>query len=144
MYKSILAVSEGGPDAGMSFRLAARVASLFDGCVDASAYNALSFSAWVSGGDITGCNFKSQMQTFEQRPTSQNPPGACDSTAGSCYGFPAAAVTLGTTPTTFTLKFADLVGATHVNPMPKAATGWRRRRVTPKARMATNSARPGS
>ncbi len=35
MYKSILAVSEGGPDAEMSFRLAARVAALFDGTVDA-------------------------------------------------------------------------------------------------------------
>ena len=35
MYKSILAISEGGPDAEMSFRLAARVAQLFDGTVDA-------------------------------------------------------------------------------------------------------------
>src|SRR5262249_11055777 len=35
MYKSILAVSEGGPDAAMSFRLAARVAGQFDGAVDA-------------------------------------------------------------------------------------------------------------
>jgi rhodanese-related sulfurtransferase len=29
MHKSILAISEGGPDAGMSFRLAARIAGLF-------------------------------------------------------------------------------------------------------------------
>ena len=35
MIKSILAVSEGGPDAVMSFRLAARVAAAFDGAVDA-------------------------------------------------------------------------------------------------------------
>jgi len=35
MYKSILAVSEGGPDAEMSFRLAANIAVLFDGAVDA-------------------------------------------------------------------------------------------------------------
>jgi len=33
--KSILAVSEGGPDAMMSFRLAGRVADLFEGAVDA-------------------------------------------------------------------------------------------------------------
>ncbi|HYD07243.1 MAG TPA: universal stress protein, partial [Reyranella sp.] len=33
--KSILAVSEGGPDAAMSFKLAARVAAEFDGAVDA-------------------------------------------------------------------------------------------------------------
>ena len=35
MIKSILAVSEGGPDAATSFRLAARVAGLFDVAVDA-------------------------------------------------------------------------------------------------------------
>lgn len=35
MYKSILAISEGGPDAAMSFGLAARIASMFDGAVDA-------------------------------------------------------------------------------------------------------------
>ena len=35
MYKSILAISEGGPDAAMSFRLAARIAELFGGTVDA-------------------------------------------------------------------------------------------------------------
>ena len=35
MIKSVLAVSEGGPDAAMSFRLAARVAAQFDGAVDA-------------------------------------------------------------------------------------------------------------
>ena len=35
MYKSILAISEGGPDAVMSFRLAAQLAALFDATVDA-------------------------------------------------------------------------------------------------------------
>src|SRR6266851_5501416 len=35
MYKSILAISEGGPDAAMSFGLAARMASMFGGTVDA-------------------------------------------------------------------------------------------------------------
>jgi nucleotide-binding universal stress UspA family protein len=35
MYKSILAISEGGPDAAMSFGLAARIASMFKGAVDA-------------------------------------------------------------------------------------------------------------
>ncbi len=35
VYKSILAISEGGPDAVMSFRLAARIAAEFDGTVDA-------------------------------------------------------------------------------------------------------------
>jgi nucleotide-binding universal stress UspA family protein len=35
MYKTILAVSEGGPDAAMSFRLAAQLAASFDATVDA-------------------------------------------------------------------------------------------------------------
>lgn len=35
MYKSILAISEGGPDAVWSFRLAATMASMFDAVVDA-------------------------------------------------------------------------------------------------------------
>jgi nucleotide-binding universal stress UspA family protein len=35
MYKSILAISEGGPEAVMSFRLAAKIASAFEGTVDA-------------------------------------------------------------------------------------------------------------
>lgn len=35
MYKSILAISEGGPEAAMSFRLAAMIAAMFDGTVDA-------------------------------------------------------------------------------------------------------------
>ena len=35
MFKSILAVSEGGPDAAMSFNLATRVAGIFNGTVDA-------------------------------------------------------------------------------------------------------------
>ena len=35
MFKSILAISEGGPDAAMSFGLAARIASMFAGTVDA-------------------------------------------------------------------------------------------------------------
>lgn len=35
VYKSILAISEGGPDAEMSFRLAARIAAMFEGTVDA-------------------------------------------------------------------------------------------------------------
>src|SRR5215813_12317558 len=35
MFKSILAISEGGPDAAMSYSLAALVASMFKGTVDA-------------------------------------------------------------------------------------------------------------
>ena len=48
MIRSILAVSEGGPDAVMSFRLASRVAGVFGGAVDA-----LHLPVGLSGG-ITG------------------------------------------------------------------------------------------
>jgi nucleotide-binding universal stress UspA family protein len=49
MFKSILAVSEGGPDAAMSFRLAARVAGQFEGSVDA-----LHLPVGASGGVAGG------------------------------------------------------------------------------------------
>ncbi|MFI4998889.1 MAG: universal stress protein [Reyranellales bacterium] len=49
MIKSILAVSEGGPDAAMSFRLAARVAAAFEGAVDA-----LHLPVGAAGGMVGG------------------------------------------------------------------------------------------
>lgn len=49
MFKSILAVSEGGPDAAMSFRLASRVADAFDGTVDA-----LHLPVGPAGGAVGG------------------------------------------------------------------------------------------
>lgn len=49
MFKSILAVSEGGPDAAMSFKLAGRVASAFDGTVDA-----LHLPVGPAGGAVGG------------------------------------------------------------------------------------------
>ena len=49
MFKSILAVSEGGPDAAMSFQLASRVAGLFEGTVDA-----LHLPVGPAGGAVGG------------------------------------------------------------------------------------------
>ncbi len=49
MFKSILAVSEGGPDAAMSFGLASRVAGLFEGTVDA-----LHLPVGPAGGAVGG------------------------------------------------------------------------------------------
>jgi len=49
MFKSILAVSEGGPDAAMSFGLASRVATIFEGTVDA-----LHLPVGPAGGVIGG------------------------------------------------------------------------------------------
>ena len=97
----------------------------FDSCVNATSFNALRFSAWVASGDITGCNFKVQLQTFEQRPTSQAPPGLCDTVAGSCYSFPASPnLALTTTPTPITVRFADFTtNTTHANAAPGQIVG---------------------
>jgi hypothetical protein len=89
----------------------------FDRCVNATASGALRFTAWVASGDIAACAFKAQLQTFEQRPTTQAPGGSCDPDAGSCYGFPSATVTLTSSPTPITIPFADFTGATHAAPI---------------------------
>lgn len=39
-------------------------------------------------GGAPGCDLELQIQTFDQRPSSQSPPGGCDSATTSCYGFP--------------------------------------------------------
>jgi hypothetical protein len=80
------------------------------GCLDASAFTGLTFSAAIASGDITGCGFQVQLQTFEQRPTSQSPPGGCDMNTATCYGFPyvrnlANPSTDITMPTVFSLPF---------------------------------------
>jgi hypothetical protein len=95
----------------------------FDGCVNASAFNALRFSAFLETGDVSGCTFKVQLRTFEQLPVTQ---GGCDPDAGaSCYRFPASAdLPLAASATTFTVKFADMTtSATHVNPIPAQIVG---------------------
>jgi len=62
----------------------------FESCLDASAFTGVQFSIAVSSGSLTGCTYQLQLQTFEQRPTTQSPPGGCDINTTSCYGFPAA------------------------------------------------------
>ena len=82
------------------------------GCLDASAFTGIQFTAAVASGSMTGCSYQLQLQTFEQRPTTQNPPGGCDINTTSCYGFPAAAnlpaaSTDITTPTLVSLPFTS-------------------------------------
>ena len=62
----------------------------FESCLDATAFAGVQFSIAVSGGSLTGCTYQLQLQTFEQRPNTQTPPGACDPQTASCYNFPAA------------------------------------------------------
>ena len=60
------------------------------GCLDASEFTGVTFSVAVASGDLTGCTYQLQLQTFEQRPTSQSPAGGCDQNTTSCYSYPAA------------------------------------------------------
>ena len=88
----------------------------FDRCVTAATSTGIRYTVSLGSGDQLNCTFKLQLQTFEQRPsTGQNPPGGCDSMAGSCYGFPASpSVTLTTAPQTITVPWAMFTtGATH-------------------------------
>jgi hypothetical protein len=83
----------------------------FESCVDASAFNAFQFSASITSGSLDGCVWQVQLQTQDQRPTTQTSPtgGTCDATATTCYRFPAA-INLAVptaTPMTVTLPFAD-------------------------------------
>ena len=61
MIKSVLAVSEGGPDATMSFRLAVRVAANFDGTVDA-----LHLPVGPAGGMVGGLAVTALLATVNQ------------------------------------------------------------------------------
>jgi hypothetical protein len=83
----------------------------FESCVDASSYNALQFTASTMSGSLDGCVWQVQLQTQDQRPTTQTSPtgGTCDQTAGSCYRFPAAInlAAPGATPMTVTVPFAN-------------------------------------
>ena len=81
------------------------------GCLDASAFMGLQFSIAVASGSLDGCAYQIQLQTFEQRPTTQNPSGGCDQNTTSCYSFPyvrnnlPAASTDPAMPTLVTLPF---------------------------------------
>jgi hypothetical protein len=80
----------------------------FNRCVNVSAFNALQFTLAVPTGSFAGCDFMVQLQTFEQRPTTQSPSGGCDPDAGSCYRFPTSTnfTTGSTTPMTLTIPFS--------------------------------------
>jgi hypothetical protein len=93
----------------------------FESCLDASAFSGIKFTVAVSGGSLTGCSYEFQLQTFEQRPTSQNPPGGCDQNTTSCYSFPAArnlpAPSMNpASPTLVTLPFSGFVGTSVMPP----------------------------
>jgi len=59
--------------------------------VDASSFTSLSFSAAITAGSLPGCNWQVQLQTQDQRPSTDTNPtgGTCNPDGGaSCYRFP--------------------------------------------------------
>jgi hypothetical protein len=74
---------------------------LFNSCVNASGFNALSFTATMPSGSLNGCSLLVQLATQDQRPSnSTNPSGGTCNPTGTCYQHPA--VTLTTVPGTTT------------------------------------------
>jgi len=117
-----LTVSSGSyGDSGIAFEA---------GCVDASAFSGLQFSIAVASGSLSGCAYQIQLQTFEQRPTSQNPPGGCDINTTSCYSFPyvrsnlPAASTDPTMPTLVSLPFSMFSASTMPAPAQIVGLQW--------------------
>jgi hypothetical protein len=69
----------------------------FDSCVDASSFNAISFSASVTSGSLNGCVWQVQLQTQDQRPSNATDPtgGTCNPDgANGCYRYPAATLAM--------------------------------------------------
>jgi hypothetical protein len=61
---------------------------VFDQCATFAAYTGVRFSMQGTTG---GCALELQVQTFDQRPRDQTPPGGCDRAAGaSCNNYPVA------------------------------------------------------
>ena len=64
---------------------------IFDSCVNATTFNAVQFTAAITGGSLTGCAWQVQVQTQDQRAsTATNPSGG--TCASNCYRFPAYAI----------------------------------------------------
>lgn len=61
----------------------------FDSCVNASSFTSIQFTAAITSGTLTGCTWQAQLQTQDQRPSTDTNPsgGTCSS---SCYRYPAA------------------------------------------------------
>jgi hypothetical protein len=76
---------------------------IFDSCVNAMTFNAVQFTAAVSAGSLSGCAWQVQVQTLDERPSTEG--GTC---ASSCYQYPAYTIAAAppATPMTFTAPFA--------------------------------------
>jgi hypothetical protein len=79
----------------------------FDSCVDASAFNAVRFTASITAGSLSGCTWQVAVDTQDQQPTTATNPsgGTCVS---NCYRWPTYAIAAAptATPTTITALFS--------------------------------------
>src|SRR5262249_3309590 len=75
-------------------------------------------------GSWPGCVMQMQIKTFDQTPTSQNPPGGC--TASSCYKYPAAlnVAPPGPTPTTVTVPLSSFSSWSATNAAAGVGLQW--------------------
>ena len=101
------------------------------GCVDATAFAGVQFTLAVGSGSLAGCAYQMQLQTFEQRPTSQAPPGGRDQNFTTCYSFPyvrdnlpAASMDL-TMPTLVSLPFSRFSASAMPAPASSSACSGR-------------------
>jgi hypothetical protein len=82
---------------------------IFESCVNASGFTKVSFTAALTSGSLTGCTWQVQLQTQDQRPSSDTNPsgGTCKPDAGgaSCYQYPA--VTGLTAPTATAAAYTE-------------------------------------
>jgi hypothetical protein len=99
----------------------------FYACATAASYTKVSFTLSGSfAGTATECDLELQIQTFAQRPSTQTPPGGCDSSAGSCYGYPTKSKigTPSSTASTITLTLADFTKWSTANAKQVVGLQW--------------------
>jgi hypothetical protein len=88
----------------------------FDSCVNAAAFTNVVFSAAIASGTLTGCSWQVQVQTQDQKASTDTSPsgGTC---ASNCYRYPAvtglaAPMASGTTYTELFSAFNNPAGST--------------------------------
>jgi glucuronoarabinoxylan endo-1,4-beta-xylanase len=57
----------------------------FSVCATVASFTQVQFTV---AGSSPGCDMELQIKTFDQQPKTQNPPGSCDLSVGTCYNFP--------------------------------------------------------
>jgi hypothetical protein len=97
----------------------------FESCVNASAFTAVQFTASITSGSLTGCVWQVQLQTQDQRGTTETDPtgGTC---ASNCQRYPVVSnlAVPGATATTYTEAFSAFTNQTGSTiPMATQMTG---------------------